>query len=442
MLSRRTLLRCSAASALALAGGGQFAAADTESAERARRIAWLEANAAPLRSLEPAETDFSDLEPFGKAVGNARMVMLGEQSHGDGATFRAKTRLIRFLHEHMGFDVLAFESGFYDVHKVWELLLAGGDVLNTVRRGIYSVWSRSAEAGPLFDYIGQRLRSSRPLELAGFDFRIPYIRDSFLDDLLAFLGTRGIDGKTLVDWPRFVSLINNFDALINLDTLGDNTWSWGRDEVRFLEEAFERLSASFAAAIDRDAKSWRQVLSLAKARTYERSHAGTKSDFDRYVAELINRRDHAMGNSLVWLAREGHPTRRIIVWAATGHTMRTPQEIGGEFVSMGHWAWQALGSDIFNVAFTSCQGEYGWFSEETSHAIEPPPADSLEGLWAASSRQDGFLDLRAASEASQWLRTPLLGRIAGPQGFARVDWTRIVDALVFIRTMTRSTRVT
>ena len=115
MLSRRAFLGTGTVSALPLTGIGQHACADAESAERDRCIARLEANAAPLRSTDPADIEFSDLQAFAKAVGNVRMVMLGEQSHGCGATFLAKTRVIRFLHEHMGFDVLAFESGLYDV---------------------------------------------------------------------------------------------------------------------------------------------------------------------------------------------------------------------------------------------------------------------------------------------------------------------------------------
>ena len=43
--------------------------------------------------------------------------MLGEHPYDDGTTFVAKTRLVRFLHEQMGFNVLAFESGLYDCPK-------------------------------------------------------------------------------------------------------------------------------------------------------------------------------------------------------------------------------------------------------------------------------------------------------------------------------------
>src|SRR4051812_14855097 len=79
------------------------------------RTDWVKKNAVPLTSVEPADDDtFADLEAFGKAVGDSRIVFLGEQTHGDGATFLAKTRLIRYLHAKKGFDVLAFESGFYD----------------------------------------------------------------------------------------------------------------------------------------------------------------------------------------------------------------------------------------------------------------------------------------------------------------------------------------
>src|SRR5579864_1991081 len=61
-------------------------------ADDSERIAWLKSHAAQLRSIDPADADFADLEPIRRAIGEARIVMLGEQSHGDGATFRAKTR--------------------------------------------------------------------------------------------------------------------------------------------------------------------------------------------------------------------------------------------------------------------------------------------------------------------------------------------------------------
>ena len=166
--------------------------------------------------------------------------------------------------------------------------------------------------------------------------------------------------------------------------------------------------------------------------------------------ELHNRRDHQMATSLIWLAREAYPTRKIIVWAASAHTVRNSQEMEvvqppvpySEIVSMGHWVWQALGPDIFNVAFTCYQGEHGWFHEETAHAVEPPPAGSLEDLWAGTSQQNAFLDLRSVSEGAQWLRTPLQCRLVNQYYSVRADVTRIVDAIVFIRTMTRSTRAT
>ena len=65
--------------------------------DRSARIGWLSRNAVPIRSIDPTipDDDFADLKPLVAAVGRSRMVVLGEQSHGDGATFLAKGRLIK-----------------------------------------------------------------------------------------------------------------------------------------------------------------------------------------------------------------------------------------------------------------------------------------------------------------------------------------------------------
>lgn len=66
------------------------------------RVSWLADHAVRLRSIDPADDDFRDLEPLRVTLAGVRVVLLGEQNHGDGTTFLAKTRLIRFLHERMG----------------------------------------------------------------------------------------------------------------------------------------------------------------------------------------------------------------------------------------------------------------------------------------------------------------------------------------------------
>src|ERR1700723_2953255 len=83
-------------------------------------LADLKDHAATILSIDPADTDFTDLASLGAVVKDARIVLLGEQTHGEGSTFQAKTRIIKYLHDKMGFEVLAFESGFYDCARIWE----------------------------------------------------------------------------------------------------------------------------------------------------------------------------------------------------------------------------------------------------------------------------------------------------------------------------------
>jgi len=136
------------------------------------RSAWLREHAVQVRSTAPDDDDFTDLEPMLEALAGVRIVLLGEPSHGDGATFDAKTRLVRFLHQTLGFSVLAFESGLYDCDHVWRALREGVEVGEAIRLGIHDVWRDSRQARPLLRYLGDRAVSDHPLILSGFDCQV------------------------------------------------------------------------------------------------------------------------------------------------------------------------------------------------------------------------------------------------------------------------------
>lgn len=97
----------------------------TEGLSRDPRVAWLKENVLRIRSINPDDQDFRDLEPLRAALEGIRLVLLGEADHGSGSDFLAKTRLVKFLHSELGFDVLAFETPMYDMTVVWQSLLAG-----------------------------------------------------------------------------------------------------------------------------------------------------------------------------------------------------------------------------------------------------------------------------------------------------------------------------
>ena len=65
-------------------------------------------------SQNPEITDFSFLKEELKDV---QVVMLGENTHFDGNVFEMKTKIVQYLHQEMGFNTIAFESGIYDVWR-------------------------------------------------------------------------------------------------------------------------------------------------------------------------------------------------------------------------------------------------------------------------------------------------------------------------------------
>src|SRR5262245_60190227 len=73
------------------------------------QMSWFKAHAVPLKTVE-AGHGLEDLARLKGMIGDARIVGLGEGTHGTREHFQAKHRLIEFLVEEMGFGIFSIEA--------------------------------------------------------------------------------------------------------------------------------------------------------------------------------------------------------------------------------------------------------------------------------------------------------------------------------------------
>jgi erythromycin esterase len=405
---------------------------------------YIRENAVRVRTLNFADEDFSDLQPLKQMIGDARIVSLGEATHGDGATFQAKARLVRFLHKEMGFDVLAWESGFWDVRKAWSFVQAGEPVVPSLQRGIFGVWTRSAEMAPLLEYLAAASRTSSPIHVVGIDMQFSSAQGAdraglhLAPDLRALLEQHG---STAAADPRFAV----FAA--GLPHMNDDSWLYQKPpaaeqqaflaSAAFLRDELIRLGGGSGGG---ELAYWVQVMeSVAENARGLWAWTDQGSFAERNV--YSNLRDRQMGRNLDWYASRAFPGRKIIVWAATSHVVRNRGPLSKvsveAWMSLGDHAHASFGSGMYVIGFTSYDGVFGNAGRER-FTIAPAPAQSLEALFVEAGVDLGIVDLRNPSQAGAWLRGNFSSRAVGHQS-VDFTWHQALDALMFIRTMTPST---
>jgi erythromycin esterase len=336
----------------------------------------------PIRSL--FSDDFSDLQFLKPLLAGKRIVQLGETAHGVAESNWAKVRLIKFLHQELGFDVVAFESSFDQCHEADKQV---GKVTphEVMARCLFPMW-QTREVDGLFDYMAAVRKSARPLSLAGFDiqFTTVTVDKAQLRAMLAAAHADPALAAQLEDREREVGVYQ----LLTPQRSAEVQAYYGA-----IADALDARRAALRAAGFDPAEIGMEI-QAAHARAWLARHHEHMHDIASNEGNTL--RDAGMAEQLDYVLDKLYPRRKVIVWAHNAHVNNARTADG--FVPMGERLAQRRRAGMYTVGFYVGHGVIANASDP--YPVGAPPPGTLESVLANAGLASVFVDFSKAAPGS------------------------------------------
>lgn len=339
-------------------------------------VDWIKQNAMPLKSTLAGQ-GFEDLRPLGAALGDARVIALGEATHGSAEFFQMKHRMLEYLVAEKGVTLFGIEASWPDSLAANHYVLGGpGDPYKVVAKMRFWTWD-TEEVVAMVKWMRawNADKAHRKVQFIGFDMQspVPAVRA-----LLAYI--EKTDPKLVAPARADLQVFANELAM--------------PDQLSPAEhDAVVARVAALLAVFDEHKTQWVKKTSAA---------AWAEA---RHMAEIVQQadqsfrsgavRDRAMAANVLWMLEQAGPSSKAMLWAHNGHV-----GIYDDRETMGTVLRKRLGKDYAVVGLGFGQGGLqamplpfgsGGLREFTT---PPPPPGSLDGTFAATGLPLFALELR------------------------------------------------
>ncbi|WP_164974217.1 erythromycin esterase family protein [Filimonas effusa] len=390
--------------------------------------------------IKNAELQQADLKPIGEAIGNARIVMLGEQWHGDGAAFLAKSKIVKYLHDSLGFNVLAMESDLYALTRGLETVATDtASIRQFLHNNISSVWANCSTTNDLFyHYMLQTYTTGRPLRITGIDnqFLMDYSRKKLVTELDSIFRKYELPYARTAHYNRFLSSLNAFIRHKDLEAAN-------KTDYPFLEDALLQLKTQLPEKSTGD-DYWILVTNnlLQLVRQYEYMKRGRQQQVMMKAADSI--RDRQMADNVSWLASSKYKGEKIIVWAANSHIMKHSNSLQNRWISrnMGSLLAEtaALQGNVYSLGITSAIGSHGWFNDgmhgdrEKIQSVSFGQKESIDGWLLEKGDPFAFINFRRFNKKYPDFKEAFYMKGRG-HIYQKESWNRHYDGVFYIKEM-------
>lgn len=376
----------------------------------------LKQNIQEIKSL--TSEDYKDLAFLKPILKDKTVVSLGENFHRVAEYSSIKTRLIKYLHEELDFDVIAFESGLGDSFATYE---SAGSLTSKemMERSIFPIW-HSKETLGLFDYIKKQRETDKPLYLAGYDmqFTSGYLTQ-FIGNWISKVDKD--QGKNYVEFE--LQGLTDFYTVLNKYGMDNDNNPQAKKEIKKVKDEYEPKYKALIQFI----KDNKEQLATAYPKNPQMVNIAVKTLEDRikfiemgmYSAkESYEFRDRIMADNVEWLMKEMYPGKKVILWAHNDHLAKntskiTTKEHGkwiNSFTSMGELLHKKLKDKEYVMGLYMNSGKASTITTQKLFNIKPMPKGSLEHLMMQSGYKVAFADLskhKSSNKNNAWMFKPI-----------------------------------
>ncbi|AUY53816.1 erythromycin esterase family protein [Streptomyces sp. CB01881] len=404
-ISRRGLL----ATAVTVAGAVlapvavQAAAADTVYTAGGMQdpVRALERAAHPLRATEPGGNT-ADLRALSVMIGDAKVVGLGEATHGSHEFFAMKERVFRHLVEEKGFTTFALELSWSAGLQIDDYVQngTGGDARGVARQTLAdSPWDRE-EFVSLIEWMRDHNRHhpDRPVHFMGDDIGAPSLNDAFFARVTGYVQKNHPEAL-----PRLNDLYTGLRPIDNVFAYLGKPLAERQQLAAKAQQALELVSGkkgSGGDAFDWVEQNARSIAQTARFLTIDPNDPASLPDFELF-------RDEVMAQNVAWWRQ--HTGDKILVSAQNNHVGYVSDNPELYSRTQGSFLRDTMGKDYLPIGFTFNQGSFlskdaalgGDWKKFTVGAAEP---GRNEHTLDQVGYRDFYLDVRKAPAAARaWL---------------------------------------
>ncbi|WP_027575087.1 erythromycin esterase family protein [Bradyrhizobium sp. WSM1743] len=358
--------------------------------------------------LPAAERD--DFTSFFDRFGEAKIVMLGEATHGTSEFYRARASITRQLIEHHGFNIVAVEADWPDAATVDQLVrqLPFERPLERPFERFPSWMWRNIEVKQFVDYLrfhNDACRADRKVQFRGLDV---YSLRSSIAAVIAYL--ERVDPERARAARERYSCLTPWQA--DPASYGHAVLS-GRDTCE--DEVVTQLRELLAQRLSYAERDGEAFFNAAQNARIVRAAEQYYRIMYRGSTESWNLRDRHMFDTLQYLMQQRGPQAKAVVWAHNSHignAAATSMGWAGEF-NIGELARNTYGDEAVLIGFGTDRGTVAaatdWGGEMEIKSVRPAREDSYEYLFHRTGLARSLTDFRPPG------RGELRDRLTGPR---------------------------